>query len=61
MFPGVTRDKNSTYSSEWNCVISRFVAGFARFCAGISIRERKPIVGTYEYLHLLVEPVVHDQ
>jgi len=31
MFPGVTRARNSTYSSEWNWVISLFVAGLARW------------------------------
>ncbi len=30
MLSGVTRWRNSTYSSVWNCDISRFVAGFAR-------------------------------
>ena len=31
MFDGVTRFKNRTYSSEWNWVISRSVAGLARW------------------------------
>ena len=42
MFPGVTRARNSTYSSEWNWVISLFVAGFARW-SGVSKVDLKSV------------------
>lgn len=31
MLLGLIRFRKSTYSSEWNCDISRFVAGFALY------------------------------
>lgn len=37
MLLGVIRLRKSTYSSEWNCVISRLVAGFARYRRAYSI------------------------
>ena len=75
MFVGVTRLRKSTYSSEWNCVISRFVAGFAlcwcpsKPALGVTDKDRSSAremnksekLATHENLHLLVKPIVHNQ
>lgn len=58
--------KKSTYSSEWNWVISRFVAGLARYTelpeVRREVRVRYVAEGlAHENLHPLVEAIVHDE
>ena len=61
MLLGVILLRKSTYSSEWNCVISRFVAGFARYDTEKCQPRTSGVLHTYEDFHLFVESIVHDE
>lgn len=60
MLLGVILLRNSMYSSEWNCVISRFVAGLARYIE-ISMMKMRDGFLSYKDFHFLIETIIHDE